>query len=305
MDIHTEKGGNKTVHVSVLLQDVITILALAPADIVVDGTLGGGGHAKEILKHLGEGGRYIGIDADTNALERVHAFLGEDTRVSYAHGNFRDIDTHVQKAGFEKVDKVLLDLGLSSDQLEQSKGRGFSFQKDEPLLMTFADAPQDGELTAWHVVNEWSEESLADVIYGFGGERQSRKIARAIVNAREEKPISTSAELAEVIQGVCSGRKGIHPATKTFQAVRMAVNDDLGALTEALEKSKSLVRTGGRIAVISFHSLEDRVVKQTFVKWEKEGVGKRVTKKPIVPSRMECKANKRARSAKLRCFELA
>jgi len=293
-----------TVHTSVLLHDVITTLALASNDVVVDGTLGGGGHAKKILEHLGDEGRYIGIDADNNAIERVRKLLNEDGRMFYALGNFRDIDKHVQEAGLQKVDKILLDLGLSSDQLDQKGGRGFSFQRDEPLGMTFADDPAKGTLTAWHVVNEWGEETLADVIYGFGGEHRSRKIAHAIVSARDEKPINTSIELAEIVKGVSSGRKGIHPATKTFQAIRMAVNDELGALHEVLDKSKELLNPGGRIAVISFHSLEDRYVKRTFAEWEKEGLGKRITKKPIAPTREECKQNRRARSAKLRCFEM-
>jgi len=197
----------------------------------------------------------------------------------------------------------LLDLGLSSDQLDGASERGFSFRQDEPLRMTFSQNPVEGAPTAWHTVNEWSEESLADILYGFGEERRSRKIARAIVLAREEKKIETSKELAEIVASAVRGRKGIHPATKTFQAIRMAVNDELGALTEALNKSKELLENNGRIAVITFHSLEDRIVKRAFKAWEKEGVGFQVTKKPIAPTKEECTTNRRARSAKLRCFE--
>ncbi len=305
MDTENNKQSpTPTVHTSVLLQDVITTLSLTPTDVVVDGTLGGGGHAKKILELLGDEGRYIGIDADKHALERVRELLVGDERIYYVQGNFRNIDAHVHEAGYEKVDKILLDLGLSSDQLDQKGGRGFSFQREEPLGMTFASEPKEGELTAWHIVNEWSEETLADIIYGFGGEHRSRKIAHAIVTAREEHSIDTTTQLADIVQAVSSGRKGVHPATKTFQAIRMAANDELGALHEVLEKSRDLLNPKGRIAVISFHSLEDRSVKQMFAAWEKEGIGKRVTKKPIAPTREECKANRRARSAKLRCFEM-
>ncbi len=300
-----KKEKSVTVHIPVLLQDVIKVLNIAPDDFVVDGTLGGAGHMKAILELLGENGKYLAIDSDKSAIERVLADkkITKDKRVIFACGNFRDIDKHVLKAGFEKVDKILLDIGLSSDQLEARSGRGFSFNVDEPLKMTFKLNPDKEELTAWHVVNEWSEENLADIIYGFGGERGSRRIAKMICEARENGPINTSKELAHIIETAIPKRNGIHPATKTFQAIRMAVNDELGALKEVLFKSKELLAENGRIAIISFHSLEDRIVKKTFAEWEKDGIGKRITKKPIVPSREECISNRRARSAKLRCFE--
>jgi len=303
METEKKEDRKPTVHISVLLNEVLNVLAIAPSDYVVDGTLGGGGHAKKILELLGTDGRYLGIDADENAIERVREMLPNEERITYALGNFRDMKVHVEETGFSKVSKILIDLGLSSDQLESDDRRGFSFKKDDPLKMTFTQDPAKGTLTAWHVVNEWSEESLADIIFGFGGEKKSRKIAKIICETREKENIKTSKQLAELIEASISRRKGIHPATKTFQAIRMAVNDELGALEEVLRQSKTLLENKGRIAIISFHSLEDRIVKRTFREWENEGFGIRVTKRPLIPSREECKHNKRARSAKLRCFE--
>lgn len=305
MDKNTEKDKSITVHVPVLLQNVITVLALEEGDVVIDGTLGGGGHAKSILERLGEKGTYLGIDADESALARVQRMLGRDERMHFAHGNFRSMDVLARDAGLVEVNKILLDLGLSSDQLEARSGRGFSFMIDEPLRMTFALSPTKGTLTAWHVVNEWSEETLADIIFGFGEEKKSRRIARAIVEARQDETIETSKELADLVEQAVPRRSGAHPATRTFQAIRMAVNDELGALEEVLEKSKTLLTPGGRIAIITFHSLEDRVVKRAFAGWEKEGFGERITKRPIAPTREECIANRRSRSAKLRCFKKA
>jgi len=303
MEQENKKDLLATVHVPVLLQDVISTLSIEKDDYVVDCTLGGAGYTKAILARLGEEGRLLAIDADESALERAKVVLGDEDRVTFAKGNFRNIDMFVKEAGLERVNKIVADLGLSSDHLEAKSGRGFSFMIDEPLKMTFALAPEKGELTAWHVVNEWSEETLADIIFGFGGDRGAKKIARAITEAREEKSIETSKELAEVIERVVFRRGKTHPATKTFQAIRMAVNDELGALEEMLRKSKELLSPNGRITVVSFHSLEDRVVKQAFAAWEKEGFGKRVMKHPVSPTRKECLENRRARSAKLRCFE--
>jgi len=291
-----------TAHVPVLLHDVIEILSLLPTDVVLDGTAGGGGHARAILEHIGPEGHYIGVDADEDALARVSKRLGGDTRAHLVLGNYRDIDKHVETADVGKPNKILLDLGLSSDQLGLS-GRGFSFQYDEPLRMTYTHTSLETGLTAWHVVNEWSEESLADIIHGFGEERKARKIAKAIVEARSTRPIDTSGALARIIEEAVRARGKVHPATKAFQAIRMAVNDELAALEEAVGKSVNLLAPGGRVAVISFHSLEDRMVKRAFRSWEDEGIGKRITKRPITAGREECKENPRARSAKLRCFE--
>lgn len=303
MESKSLRGQAITVHTPVLLKEVIHVLDIQPDDVVVDGTLGGGGHASALLTLLGKNGLYIGIDADSGALERVQQRLGEDERVKYMLGNFRNIDVHVENAGVKQVDKILLDIGLSSDQLGEESERGFSFLRDEPLKMTFSKDPKPGELTAWHVVNEWSEESLGDIIFGFGGEHRARRIARAICSAREQKEIHTSKRLADIVAEASPKRGPVHPATKTFQAIRMAVNDELGALSDALKKGETILKKGGRIAVITFHSLEDRIVKQTFAEWEHENIGERITKKPIAPSREEYVANRRARSAKLRCFK--
>ena len=208
----------------------------------------------------------------------------------------------LEKRGITKITKALFDLGWSSYQLDS--GRGFSFSRDEPLLMTYS---KEGALvTAATIVNEWQESTIADIIYGFGEERYSRKIAKAIVERRQKKPFTTSAELAEFIKTVvpppyAHGR--IHPATRTFQALRMAVNDELGALHAGIRSAFEMLGPGGRIAVISFHSVEDRAVKHLFASLEKNGVGKRLTKKPIVASADELKSNPRARSAKLRVIE--
>jgi 16S rRNA (cytosine1402-N4)-methyltransferase len=272
-------------------------------DIVVDATLGGGGHAVELVKGLGGNGLFIGFDADADAIPRTQKVLeGCHIPIHLINANFRHLAGELHKLNIRRITKVLFDLGWSSYQLDS--GRGFSFLKDEPLRMTYAK--EDSALTAEVVVNTWSESSLADVIYGFGEERYARRIAKAIVTHRVKTPFKTSRELAEVIYATVPPvyRKGrLHPATRTFQALRIAVNDELGALSEGLRAARELLEDGGRIAVISFHSIEDRIVKQTFVKWEKEGSGHRVTKKPITPTPEEIDRNPHARSAKLRVIE--
>jgi 16S rRNA (cytosine1402-N4)-methyltransferase len=308
MDTSSSPEGTSTAHVPVLLHEVITVLALKKSDTVLDGTAGGGGHAEAILGELGDTGRYIGLDLDQGALARVRARIGSDPRATLVEANFRTLDKVAQSYDLPALDKILLDLGLSSDQLTGESGavgRGFSFSRDEPLLMTLASDPGIEDLTASDVVNDWSEESLADIIFGFGGERQARKIARAIVNVRDTRRIDTTRALAELVESVVPKHGPAHPATKTFQAIRMAVNDELGALEEAIEKGIALLRPGGRMAVISFHSLEDRTVKRFFKEYEDAGTGVRITKKPLTPSARELAHNRRARSAKLRCFEKA
>jgi 16S rRNA (cytosine1402-N4)-methyltransferase len=216
--------------------------------------------------------------------------------------SFRGVKEVLKKNGVNRIDRALLDLGLSSFLLEHS-GRGFSFKIDEPLMMTFISEPRKGMLTAEEVVNTWSEETLADVIYGFGGESFSQRIARAIVTRREQKPIRTSGDLAEIIKKavpIWYRNKRLHPATKTFQAIRMAVNDEVNTLIEGLINVWETLETNGRLAIISFHEVEDRIVKNFFVGKAKEELGKIVTKKPVVPSRDEVRKNPRARSAKLR-----
>lgn len=290
-------------HRAVLLHEAIENLAIKADDIVVDATLGGAGHSKEIASKLSKKGTLIGFDLDADAIARAHVALADEKpMVHLIQSNFRNLGSELSKLGISRISKALFDLGWSSFQLEA--GRGFSFQKDEPLLMTYSKNPS--ALNAAQIVNEWEESSIADVLYGWGEERYSRRIAKKIVERRAIKPFTTSSELADAIKEAvpASYRFGrLHPATRTFQALRIAVNDELGALENALRSAWEHLAPGGRIAVISFHSIEDRIVKQFFVKWEKEGTGVRITKKPLVASETELQENPRARSAKLRVIQ--
>jgi 16S rRNA (cytosine1402-N4)-methyltransferase len=291
----------QSVHEPVLMEATITGLALLPGMVVVDGTVGGAGHAQAITKLIGHTGTYIGIDLDSGALAHAERILSGAT-VVLVEQNYRALESVVRSLGISGVDRVLIDLGLSSDQLEQS-GRGFTFSREEPLLMTFQAHPKSDEVTAYDVVNTWSESTLADIIYGFGGDHKSRRIAHAIVRAREQAPIETSWELGVIIKEACGSRGRIHPATQTFQAIRMAVNDEMGSLTDGLEGARAVLNKGGRIAVISFESVTDRVVKQTFREWARTGEMEIITKRPIVATRAEISANPRSRSAKLRIIQ--
>lgn len=300
-----EDSTAESIHKSVLLHEAIEGLGLRPESVVLDGTFGGGGHSREICERY-HGIRIIAIDEDRGAWDRAREkFSGGKCKISFHTSNFRDIDEVLKKESVEKVNGVLLDLGLSSDQLEHS-GRGFSFMKDEPLHMTMKENPSQEDLTAKDIVNTWSEENLADIIYGYGEERFARKIARGISEARKKKPIETTFDLVKVIEDSVPGsyRRGkIHPATRTFQAIRMAVNDELRTLTTGLQKGFAALGVGGKLAVISFHSLEDRAVKQFFKAKEAEGEGKILHKKPITAGPEEIAENPRARSAKLRILE--
>lgn len=296
----------QTVHTSVLLQEVIDGLNLKKGARVLDGTFGGGGHTREILKR-DQTAQIIALDADMDAINRGVSVWGE--KISFHNINFRNMDTVLKGS---KVSGVMLDLGLSSDQLESS-GRGFSFMRDEPLLMTLKNISGSNTsmkenspsvtFTAEDVVNDWGEESLETIIRGFGGEKFSKRIARAICSARKQARIKTTLELAQIIEHAVGRRGKIHPATKTFQAIRIAVNDELGALKEGMERGFDALEGGGRLAIISFHSLEDRLVKNYFKDLASKGLGKVITKKPIVGSVEEVKDNPRARSAKLRIIE--
>ncbi|OGG80638.1 16S rRNA (cytosine(1402)-N(4))-methyltransferase [Candidatus Kaiserbacteria bacterium RIFCSPLOWO2_01_FULL_54_13] len=281
------------------------MLDVQPDDVVVDATVGGAGHAKALVKGLGGNGLFVGFDADSDAIERAQKAL-ENSRatVRLNSANFRDLERELRKQGIPKITKALFDLGWSTYQLDS--GRGFSFMADEPLLMTYEKHADKETLTVAEIVNTWSDKSLADVIFGFGEERYARRIAKAIVARRGKTPFETSRDLAETIRRAvpASYRRGrIHPATRTFQALRIAVNDELDALKEGLSAAWKLLAPGGRIAVISFHSIEDRIVKQMFVEWEKQGEGKRITRKPVGPTAEEVAKNPRARSAKLRVIE--
>jgi len=293
-------------HIPVLLKEAIEALDPKKGETVLDCTINGGGHAKEIAVRIGGKGTLVGIDEDKNALFKANQNLsGVEAEIFLEEANFRSLDKVLDKTGMERVDKVLFDFGLSSDQLESS-GRGFSFTRDEPLLMTLSTVPRLGGLTALEVVNGWSEEDLAGIIAEYGEERFALRIARGIVEERKRGIIETSGELREIISRSVPERYKhgrIHPATRTFQAIRIAVNDELGSIKEGLAKAASRLNPGGRIAAISFHSLEDRIVKRYFRELCKENSFRQITKKPITPSNEEITANPRSRSAKLRVIE--
>ena len=295
----------ESVHKTVLLNETVDGLNLVPKAIVLDGTFGGGGHSVDVCKKY-PGTKIIAIDQDKGAWDKAKSkFENVDCKVSFHNLNFRDLDKALEIEGLKEVDGIILDIGLSSDQLDNS-GRGFSFMKDEPLLMTMKENPLLEDLTAMDVVNGWSEKSLADIIYGYGEERFSRRIAKGIVEARKKKKIETTWELVKIIEDNVPTvyRKGrLHFATKTFQALRIAVNDELGALEMGLHKGFEALKVGGRMSVISFHSLEDRIVKIFYKEKQKEGKAKLINKKPIVGKEEEIKSNRRARSAKLRILE--
>ncbi len=278
------------------------MLAPRPAGRYLDATVGGGGHALAVLQAAQPGGRLLGIDADPAALAataaRLHA-AGLTEQVVLCHGSFADLATLAATAGFSTFDGILFDLGVSSYQLDTPE-RGFSFAADGPLDMRLD--PTQG-LTAADMVNRLSERELADIIFLYGEEHAARRIARAIVEHRRTQPFHRTAELAEVVVRAVGGRHSrIHPATRTFQALRIAVNHELDRLQTALPQAVELLAPGGRLAVISFHSLEDRIVKQ-FLRAEASGETPRLTiltKKPVVPTAAEVASNPRARSAKLR-----
>lgn len=289
-------------HIPVLLHEVVSSLLVRAGEVFLDGTVGSGGHAAAIAEAAGGRITFIGIDEDEDALTRAEGRLAQTQALVFLwRGNFRNLDKPLRTHSIKEANAILFDLGVSTQELVES-GRGFSFNRDEPLIQTFRKDPGGG-ITAYAVVNRWSEESICAILRGFGEERQARRIAHAIVVAHARKPIETSKHLADIISTAKSGRKNgrIHPATKTFQAIRMAVNDELPALEEGLRKAFAVLASKGRFAVISFHSGEDRIVKRFFKKMEAGGMGN-TSKKPIIPSRAEIQQNPRARSAKLRIF---
>lgn len=285
------------------MNEVLEGLDLHPADVVVDGTINGGGHSLEISKQLSDTGVLVGIDQDSTGLALSQEKLAlAAPQVHLVHDNFRNIDHIIHELGLDHIDKLLLDLGWSSNQFE-NPDRGFSFLHDGPLLMTLSDNPEQNVFTAYDIVNEWSVESLIDIFEAYGEERYAWKIAQAIERARKEKAICSTLELADIVAAAvpAAHRRGaIHPATKVFQAIRIAVNDEMGALREVLEKAFNLLTPGGRMVIISFHSIEDRVVKHFYRQKKSEGRADILTKKPITASEGELRDNRRARSAKLR-----
>ena len=291
-------------HEPVLLAEVLELLEPSAGKVVVDCTVGFGGHASEMLKRIGPGGFVLGIDLDRTALAAARAEL-EDIGNNFElwQGNFGQTEEIIGRLPGKRADVILADLGVNSQQLDDAS-RGFSFGQDGPLRMTM-DA--DAEPDAAELVNRLGEKELADLIYGYGQERRSRRIARFIVRARTEEPIRTTGRLAEIIcraVGPAARRQRIHPATRTFQALRIAVNGELENLSNLLAGAKDILAEGGRMGVISFQSLEDRLVKHSFRRGAKEGYWKVLTKSPIRPGEAERKANPRCRSAKFRAVQI-
>jgi 16S rRNA (cytosine1402-N4)-methyltransferase len=284
-----------------MAEQAIKFLDLKKGDVVVDGTLGMGGHSEAILKT--EHVALIAIDADPEAVKAGTEKLKKyGERAHIVEGNFRDLAHLLKKEGVAKVDKVLLDLGWNMTQL--SSGRGFSFMRDEPLNMSYGPRPASG-FTAAEILNNWEEKVIADVLYGYGEERYARKIAKAIVERRATKAFETTIELVETIRDAVppSYRHGrINPATRSFQALRIAVNDELGSIEKGVTAAWDHLQVNGRLIVITFHSIEDRLVKQMFANYAKHG-GKLLVKKPLVPEQSEMSRNPSARSAKMRAIE--
>lgn len=292
-------------HETVLLLDAIEALGIEEGDTVVDATLGAGGHFRELARAVGPTGTVIGIDADEASIARVEEvakeFVGGPT-IHLVHDNFRKLDRILDTLGISCIDRVLYDLGWNAYQLES--GRGFSFRADEPLQMTYG-SPEES-VTAADLVNSLPEEELADLIYTYGEERFSRSIARSIVETRKGGKILTTRALAEAVERGTPAwyqHRRLHPATKTFQALRIATNDELGAIRDSLAIALDRLTLGGRVAIITFHSIEDRLVKGAFKDAAYAGKGSVITRKPLVPSSAELALNPRARSAKLRVFE--
>lgn len=297
---------NKTVHVPVLLKEVMDLLELENEDVVFDGTLGGGGYSEEILKK-NINGKLIGTDLDKNAIEKVKNRLKKfPTEKYFFQKNYSEIKNILKNLKFQKINKAVLDLGISSDQLG-SLERGISFKNSDDFLdMNLATDEKDKKITASEILNFWSEENLADILFYYGGEKASKKISKAVVKKRKERKFEKVSDLVELIEkeiGIFYKNKKIHPATKIFQALRITVNDEIENLKKTLINIVDVLEKKGRLSVVSFHSMEDRVVKKIFRELEDSGVGKRINKKVIKPSFEEVKKNKRARSAKLRVFE--
>lgn len=295
-------------HITVLKAEAIHLLNLKKGSVVVDCTLGSGGHAHAILSQLGPQGVYVGIDADPTAIAKLGDELGSyKAKVHLVQDNFKNLQSILDSLSLPHADAILADLGWRMEQFDGSSGlpRGFSFSKDEPLEMTYGD-PKDYSFTAKDIVNDWAEEDIANVIFGYGEDRFARRIARTIIDKRTHGEILTSKALSEIVYEAVPAfaRRGkAHPATKTFQALRIAVNDEFDTLSTLLSSGLNCLSTGGRMAIITFHSLEDRIVKQTFRSFLRDQQALLVHKKPIAPSREELLANPRARSAKLRTIE--
>ena len=304
-------------HISVLLNECLEGLNIKENGIYVDGTLGGAGHSSEILKRLSNEGRLIGIDQDTDALKAAKERLKNYSNVTFVHSNFSSIENVLNNLNIDGVDGILMDLGVSSYQLDEGE-RGFSYMKDAPLDMRMN---RDNDFSAYNVINEYSEEDLYRIIRDYGEEKFARRIASFIVENRQEKNIETTLELVEIIKSAIPAkarREGPHPAKRTFQAIRIEVNSELSILNKTIEDGVGKLNKGGRMAIITFHSLEDRIVKNKFrdlavscrcpkefpvcVCGEKAKV-KIISRKAIEPTKEEVEINPRSRSAKLRVIE--
>lgn len=305
-------------HKSVLLNETIDGLNIKPDGIYVDGTLGGGGHAYEVCRRLGEKGSIVGIDQDAAAIEAASARLKDfGEKVTIVRSNYCDMKSKLHELGIDKVDGIVLDLGVSSYQLDTAE-RGFSYREDAPLDMRM-DSRQ--KMTARDIVNDYTEADLYRVIRDYGEDKFAKNIAKHIVQARAVKPVETTAELSEIIRASIPmkfQKKSGHPAKRTFQAIRIELNRELDVLRDSLDDMIDLLNPGGRLCIITFHSLEDRIVKSAFRKNEnpctcppdfpvcvcgKKSKGSIITKKPILPSEEELEYNSRSKSAKLRIFE--
>ena len=303
-------------HIPVLLQECIDGLNIKENGIYVDGTLGGAGHSSKIVEKLSKRGTLIGIDRDTQALESASEKLKDFNNVKYVHGNHDDIKNILDELGIEEVDGILLDLGVSSYQLDEAS-RGFSYMQDAPLDMRM---DKSSSLTAEYIVNNYSEEELAKIIYEYSEEKFSRNIAKRICEYRKDKKIETTKELTEIIEKAIPGfaKKEGHPAKRTFQAIRIEVNDEIKPLYNTVKNCIDVLKPGGRLCIITFHSLEDRAVKEAFADaggkctcpgdlpycvCGYKSLGKIITRKPILPTKEEMNQNSRSKSAKLRIFE--
>lgn len=302
-------------HESVLLDETIEYLNIKPDGIYVDGTLGGGGHSYEILKRL-PNGRLIAIDRDTDAIDAASVRLKDFNNVTYVHDNYKNIKKILKDIGVDRIDGAILDLGVSSYQLDEVK-RGFSYMHDAPLDMRM---DKESDLTAEYVVNNYSEDDIAKILFDYGEEKWSRRISKFIVEERKKRPIKTTFQLVDIIKKAVPASKrrtGPHPAKRTFQAIRIEVNDELKGLDNAINDMVEVLNPNGRIAIITFHSLEDRIVKNTYKKLEnpcicpknlpctcgKKPIIRIITKKPVMPNEEEIESNPRSRSAKLRVAE--
>ena len=304
-------------HVSVLLNECMDALNIKENGIYVDCTLGGAGHSSHILKKLSKDGMLIGIDQDNDALRAAKERLKDFTNVKYVHNNFYNIDSILNELDLEKVDGILMDLGVSSYQLDEGE-RGFSYMQDAPLDMRMN---RDNDFSAYEIINNYTEEELYKIIKDYGEERFAKRIANFIVNRRIEKPIETTLELVDIIKAAIPAkmrRDGPHPAKRTFQAIRIEVNSELKILNKAIEDGVNRLNPGGRMAIITFHSLEDRIVKIKFRELQdpcicpkefpvcvcgKSPIVKLISRKGIAPTKEEIEENPRSRSAKLRIIE--